>query len=154
MKKGLLLTTLLLFVLSACNNANKQALVLSSDYAGTWEVVLNIIFDECEVIEGDGSGLVLEDIHEVLANNNELEVLTNGLVFNNYFGGERGEGSFTVSALLAGDILGNGVYCEVIEDFAYNNVTSESADIVYTARIVCDDGDRCDSLMRGTAARL
>lgn len=155
MKSSLLLLTIALF-LSGCGGGTQSQtaaqLRLSTNPSGLWLVSFLEIFDECDLLPEDTD--FFEDEQQVHLDGETVSLTSLDLPLAEYLGETRGEDSFLASALLEGDLFGVGFNCALSEDIAYNNLTEQTATVLYHVSIVCDDGTRCDSTLRGVAEPL
>lgn len=153
---------LILCALLACTNGNESdelrslttlaALKESSPSDSLdehWEVQYFSLLDECGLLEPGVTDFI--DYQHIGRSNNTVNLSSDYLLGGPYSGSYRSESSFLVSAKLAGDLFGDGVYCELNEELAYNHTTSTSAINLYHIWLDCADGFRCDSALRGPA---
>ncbi len=157
MKTQILISLLCLTLVSCGGGGASEAgtsgvRTLTTDPSGLWLVRFLDVFDECELLPEDVD--FFEDEHEVTISGEEVSLISLDLPLGEYEGAVRGEDSFVVSSLLEGDLFGVGFNCALTEDLAYNNLTENTATVLYLVSIVCDDGSRCDSTLRGVAEPL
>ncbi len=141
----------LLLLLTSCGGNSGDTVVISVDPSGEWRVDYIPLVDECELLSVDDTSFV--DSESVSFDGTTIDLSSVELPLEEYSGAFRSDDSFTVQAELTGDIFGLGFNCTIAEAIAYNNLKSDSAETVYEVKIFCDDGSRCDTLVRGTARR-
>ncbi|RMG44856.1 MAG: hypothetical protein D6719_01240 [Candidatus Dadabacteria bacterium] len=153
MKKIYTVLLVLVVTLLGCSGPSATGRVLSSVFNGVWDVSFNFPLDRCELIKGGGEGLVLSDVETINQSGDAVSVAAENLALNKYNGSVQSPGSFSASASLEGNLTGDGRFCRLDEELAYNNSDGSEADVVYTVKIACNDGDRCDSVLRGRAVK-
>ncbi len=121
----------------------------AQDLTGTWSAYFEVLLDECE--------LTAEDVD---AFEDELVVVREGELFSveslqlpgQYFeGAMRSENSLYTTALLEGDLFGDGTRCSLREYLALNDLLDGAATALYNVQLECSDGFICDSVIRGHA---
>lgn len=120
-------------------------------FGGLWLVDYTSVLDECGLLAEGISDFL--DTHEIKQEEESVEVTTQSLPTETYTGTTRTNNSFLTSALLEGDLFGDGSFCELIEDLSYNDATEDSAQTLYRVRLQCSDGFSCDSVVRGFATK-
>jgi len=146
----------LALVLSSCSSGGDSSSDINTkelkpQFAGTWNLTYNVVIDECELTtEGTAT---FEDTQVVTQDGDDITVTSEVLPVGLYTGAVRGDDSYLAESILEGDLFGIGLFCELIEKIAYNKLESDSAESVYSVQIICDDGSRCDSAIRGAAKR-
>lgn len=155
MKVRVLLSVIVaLTVFTSCNGSssnNKVEIAVSPE--GVWSVRFTELVDECDVLAPDEEGFGFDSEETITQDGETFTISADELVFGSIDGGLRSSDSLIAEELVTGDIFGVGVNCSLSERLAYNDLTSESANIVYEVVIDCDDGTRCDSLFRAQAVR-
>jgi hypothetical protein len=148
MQKALII---FLCFLIGCGSSGSSSNESDPVFSGTWLLAYNIIIDECGLVEGDATAF--DDTQEVAQKGKAIEVNSDVLLGAPYTGSTRSSDSFLAKTLEEGDLFGDGIFCQLIEDLAYNDLDGDSATSMYKIRIKCADGFVCDSAVRGTAER-
>lgn len=150
--RRLFIALTVLIILSSCGGGSGDTAVISVDPSGEWRVTYVSIVDECELLTGDSTSF--EDGESISLTDGQIALSSEELPLEEYTGEFREDSSFTASASVTGDLFGEGFDCTLAEAIAYNDLTESSANAVYEVKIICDDGTRCDSLLRGLAERV
>ncbi|MCB0319988.1 MAG: hypothetical protein KDD60_03625 [Bdellovibrionales bacterium] len=150
--RNYLILFFLISMIGACGSNGGDTDDSQVDPTGAWSVSYNRILDECELLPAGSTGF--DDDETIIADGTTVTLNSAELPLEEYFGDFRSRDSFTASNEVSGDLFGVGMNCVLSEGVSFNNIDSTSASTVYEVKIVCDDGSRCDSLLRGTATKL
>lgn len=142
----------LILLIHSCGSSSDDAEIEFFDPSGTWQVTLTNLVDECELFPSGFNQI--EDQQTILVKGNEVSLSSSALPLQEYTGTFRSNNSFTVQVEVVDDLFAAGFNCRLSEKMAYDNLTADSADVLYEVKIVCDDGSRCDTGARGIARRL
>lgn len=157
MSNKLLLALLILSTLSFCScggsggGDSAPTVKNSLNFTGDWDVLYDVLLDECGLVEEGTSAF--EDMHQVTESGESVVLASSALPGGVFEGMRRADDSFEVSVFFDGDLFGDGIYCSLSEELAYNDVSSDTAKSLYRIRLACDDGFVCDSALTGMVTR-
>ena len=142
-----LLAIFIAVLLPGCNGSGSGF----SDYTGVWDVRYNLVLDECQVVLPNVPGFV--DQHS-------MEELDGMIAFDSVSGfvsevttSRQVDDSFVASQSIAGDLFGDGSFCEITSSFEYSDPDDDTASSLFSQTITCDDGFSCRSEGIGQAGR-
>ena len=140
----------LTILLTSCGGSSSGEFVLPL-FGGEWRLSYNVVQDDCGLVSEDG--IFFLDNQSIEQSDMGVTVTSEQLPLGTYTGMTRGSDSFLAEALQEGDLFGDGVFCQLSEDLAYNDLDGDTASSLYRVRIECADGFVCDSVVRGAAER-
>lgn len=156
MRKSLLATALglvsLVCILPACGGSS-GSLLLPANFTGTWNVRYNFLEQGCLITFATFQGIV--DQHLISRNDaGAYEFLSVGQVINADSVTTPDDATLLASQSDTGDIFNDGSICTLDQTISYTTVDTETAETLYTRKIICNDGFSCETRALGTAERV
>jgi hypothetical protein len=134
--------------LSSCSNSRGT---IETSYTGTWDVRYNLSIDDCGLVGGSIPGFI--DVHFIEETAEGLQFSTTSGIIVEAIAQIRADGSLLVEDNLAGDLFGDGSFCEFRTAISYQDLAAESASSLLAQTLLCNDGFSCESLGVGQATR-
>jgi hypothetical protein len=135
-----------LIALIGCGSSGED----SFDYAGTWDVQVNLLGDDCSLFDEATTGFT--DVHDIFVSSGGYE-LTSDAGLPTLATGSVSEGILNMTSEQLVDLFGDGSVCLLDEEVAYSDLTATDATVTYEFALECTNGFACLTYGLGSAVR-
>lgn len=151
------LLTIIFLLFPACNSSGgNKANSTAPNYTGSWEALYNLAKDDCFLVSEESTGFTDEAFITQQDSSASVNAIAGLLTTDE--AEVREDGTLTAEVFSAGNIFGDGNYCELEVSVSYDLVADNLADSLFYAGILCNPGTEfetyCESTGVGTAERV
>ncbi|MCB0336533.1 MAG: hypothetical protein KDD62_09505 [Bdellovibrionales bacterium] len=140
----------------ACNGSNSKPTQMTRNYSGNWEAVYNLAKDDCFLVSEEHTGFTDEASINQAGTVASVNAIGSLLITDS--AEVREDGTLLAEVFSAGDIFGDGNYCELQVSVSYDLVDTDVAESLFYTGILCNPGTDfetyCESTGVGSAERV